>query len=96
MLDVIIRNGWVVDGAGNPSFPADVGIQSDRIVEVGDLEAITALRVIDASGKFICPGFVDCHSHSDWTVHSNPTQQSTVRQGITTEEQLRSYSRILQ
>lgn len=86
MLDVLIRGGWVIDGTGNPSFPADVAIEGGRIVEVGTLEeGATAERVIDATGKTVCPGFVDPHSHSDFTILTNPTAESTIRQGVTTE-----------
>jgi N-acyl-D-amino-acid deacylase len=85
-LDVLIRNGWVADGSGNPIYPADVAIRGDRIVEVGHLPAeITAARVIDATGKIVCPGFIDVHSHSDRSIHDNPTAESTIRQGTTTE-----------
>ena len=85
MLDVVIRNGWVFDGTGNPMYRADVGIQEDRIVEVGQLKNVEAGHVIDATKKIISPGFIDSHSHTDWTIHTNPTVQSTIRQGITTE-----------
>ncbi|CAA9220245.1 MAG: N-acyl-D-amino-acid deacylase [uncultured Chloroflexi bacterium] len=85
-LDVLIRNGWVADGTGNPLYPADVAISGDRIVEVGRVsEEATAGRVIDAAGKVVCPGFVDAHSHSDRSIHANTMAQSTIRQGITTE-----------
>jgi N-acyl-D-amino-acid deacylase len=85
MLDVLIRNGWVADGTGNPTYPADIGVRDDRIVAVGRLREAEAQRVIDATGKIVCPGFIDCHSHTDWSIHANPTAQSTVRQGVTTE-----------
>ena len=86
MLDVLIRGGWVVDGTGNPAFPADIAIEDGRIVEVGQLDdGASADRVIDATGKTVCPGFVDPHSHSDFTVLTNPTAESTIRQGVTTE-----------
>ena len=85
MLDILIQNGWVADGTGNPIYPADVGIQGDRIVEVGRLGEAKAARVIDATGKIVCPGFVDAHSHTDSTIQVNPTAESTVRQGTTTE-----------
>jgi N-acyl-D-amino-acid deacylase len=86
VLDVLIRGGWVVDGTGNPAFPADVAIDDGRILEVGRLdEGATAGRVVDATGKTVCPGFVDPHSHSDFTVLTNPTAESTIRQGVTTE-----------
>lgn len=85
-LDVLIRNGWIADGTGNPIYPADIAISGDRIVEVGYLSPeVTAARIIDAKGKIVCPGFVDAHSHSDRSIHANPTAQSTIRQGITTE-----------
>ncbi|MFH1085493.1 MAG: amidohydrolase family protein, partial [Chloroflexota bacterium] len=66
MLDYLIRNGWVADGTGNPTYPADVALQGDRIVDVGRLPGATARRVIDARGKIVCPGFIDSHSHTDW------------------------------
>ena len=85
MLDILIRNGWIADGTGNPTYPANVAIEDDRIVDVGRLEGAEAERVIDAAGKIVCPGFIDTHSHSDHTILANPTAQSTIRQGITTE-----------
>lgn len=85
MLDVLIRGGWLADGTGNPTFPADVAIEGDRIVEVARLDGAQADKVIDATGKIVTPGFVDAHSHSDWSLFSNPTGESTVRQGVTTE-----------
>ncbi len=85
MFDILILNGWIADGTGNPLIPADVGVQGDRIAQVGRLAGAQAARVLDATGKIVCPGFVDCHSHSDSTILANPTAQSTLRQGITTE-----------
>ncbi len=85
-LDVVIRGGWMADGTGNPIYPADVAIRGDRIVEVGRVPAeATAERTIDATGKIVSPGWVDAHSHSDRTIHVNPTAESTIRQGTTTE-----------
>ena len=86
MLDVLIRGGWVADGTGSPPFLGDVAIEGGHIVEVGRLgEEATAERVIDAAGKIVCPGFVDPHSHSDFSLLANPTAESTIRQGVTTE-----------
>jgi N-acyl-D-amino-acid deacylase len=85
MVDIIICNGWVTDGTGNPPYPADVAVEGDRILTIGRLPAIQARRVIDAAGQFVCPGFIDSHSHSDSTIMLNPTAQSTIRQGVTTE-----------
>lgn len=84
-MNILIRNGWLADGTGNPLYPADVMIEDDRIVAVERLHDAQAERIIDASGKIVCPGFIDCHSHSDWTIHTNPRMQSAVRQGVTTE-----------
>lgn len=84
-MDILIRNGWIADGTGNPLYPADVMIENDRIVAVENLHDAQAAHVIDAGGKIVCPGFIDCHSHTDWTIHTNPTAQSTIRQGVTTE-----------
>lgn len=85
-FDVIIRNGWVADGTGNPIYPADVAIKGDKIELVGRVPAeATAERTIDAKGKIVSPGWVDAHSHSDRTIPVNPTAESTIRQGTTTE-----------
>jgi len=63
--DVIIKNGRVLDGTGNPWIYNDIAINGDRIVEVGDLVSATADRVIDADGLYVAPGFIDTHSHAD-------------------------------
>lgn len=84
-LDILIKNGWVIDGTGNPMYPADIAIRGDHIVDVGNLCNAQANRVIDATGRLVCPGFIDAHSHTDKTILANPTAQSSIRQGITTE-----------
>ena len=61
--DVLIRDGRVLDGSGNPWFLADVGIRGDDIVAVGDLRGATADRVVDAAGKYVTPGFIALHEH---------------------------------
>lgn len=63
--DVLIRGGRVLDGTGNPWMAADVGIRDGRIAGLGDLSAASALRVIDATGRYVAPGFIDIHSHAD-------------------------------
>jgi N-acyl-D-amino-acid deacylase len=63
--DLLIRGGRVLDGTGNPAFPADVAVRGGRIVAVGRLGAATADRVVDARGKHVAPGFIDLHSHAD-------------------------------
>ncbi len=85
MFDTLITGGRLADGTGNPLRRADVAITGDQIVAVGRLADAQANNRIDATGKIVCPGFVDPHSHSDRSVHINPTADSTIRQGVTTE-----------
>lgn len=83
MLDLALRGGWLVDGTGTPRRVADVGVDGDRIAAIGQVPA--ASREIDVTGRIVAPGFVDPHSHSDWTLHANRDAHSTIRQGVTTE-----------
>ena len=85
MLDVLVRGGRVIDGAGNPWYAADVGIEGDRIAAVGRLSGRAAARVIDAEGLFVCPGFTDMHTHSDLQLLVNPGHEAKVHQGVTLE-----------
>jgi len=82
---LIIRNGLVVEGTGSPWFRADVGIATDKIARIGLLADASTKQMIDASGKVVCPGFIDAHSHSDTAILINPRAESKVRQGVTTE-----------
>ena len=81
---LIIRGGKIVDGTGNPWFAGDVAVRGDRIAALGDLKG-TASRELDARGLVIAPGFIDIHSHSDWTLFEDGDAQSKIRQGVTTE-----------
>ena len=63
-FDVLLRGGQVLDGSGGPARRADVGVVGDRITAVGDLASATAATVVDASGKYVTPGFIDVHSHA--------------------------------
>jgi len=83
-FDVLIRNGRIVDGTGNPWFRADVGIKDGRIAKIGDLKRANDEKVIDASGLVVSPGFIDIHTHSDTTLLINPTGDAHIMQGVTT------------
>ena len=72
MYTLIIRNGKVVDGGGNPWFKADVGVVGDTIRTVGRLGRERADVTIDAEGMVVSPGFIDIHSHSDTVFLANP------------------------
>jgi N-acyl-D-amino-acid deacylase len=84
-VDLIIRNGQIVDGSGRPRFRGDVGVRDGKIVAVGNLAEVSAARTIDATGQVVAPGFVDVHSHSDFTLLVDPRAQSSIYQGVTTE-----------
>ena len=84
-LDLIIRSGNVVDGSGSPIRIADVGIVDDEIEVIGPLYESRSKDEIDAEGLVVTPGFVDIHSHSDFTLLVDPRAQSSVYQGVTTE-----------
>ncbi|MCX7919052.1 MAG: D-aminoacylase [bacterium] len=85
MLDVIIKNGQILDGTGNPGYIADIGIIGDRIVEIGNLPNAAGARVIHATGLTVSSGFIDIHSHTDVELLVNARAESKIRQGITTE-----------
>lgn len=83
--DIIIKNALIADGSGIPVYYADIAICGDKIDYIGNLKDVACENVIDASGKYVTPGFIDSHTHSDQTIWGNPECQSTVRQGVTTE-----------
>lgn len=81
-FDLIVRGGRIVDGTGNPSFDADLGIRDGRITALGIVGGTTA-RTIDATGLVVAPGFIDIHNHSDTTLLADADGQSMLRQGVT-------------
>ena len=83
-FDVLISNGRIVDGSGNPWFQADVGIIDDRIARIGDLSDASATTVIDASGLVVSPGFIDPHTHALRGIFDVPNAESALLQGVTT------------
>ncbi len=85
MLDLIIQGGTVHDGRGGDGIRADVGIADGRIQEIGDLADVPAADRLDADGLTVAPGFIDLHTHSDFTLAADGRAQSQVHQGVTTE-----------
>jgi N-acyl-D-amino-acid deacylase len=84
-LDLLIRNGSVIDGTGRDAIVADIAVRGDRIVAVGHLPDAEAARVLQAKGLMVVPGFVDIHSHTDESLLLFPRAESKVMQGVTTE-----------
>ena len=82
--DLLIKGGLIVDGTGNPWFKGDIGIENDRIADVGNIPERYADEVLDVEGLVVSPGFIDVHNHSDASLLVNPKVESMIRQGITT------------
>src|SRR5262247_3371823 len=86
MLDLLIRGGLIIDGSGNPGFYGAVAVEDERVrILRGDTAGIEARRVITATGRVVCPGFIDMHAHSGLVILAEPRHEPKVRQGVTTE-----------
>ncbi|MBQ5809621.1 MAG: amidohydrolase family protein, partial [Clostridia bacterium] len=83
MLDLLIKNGTVIDGTGKPAWSGNIGIKDGKIVfAASDADAA---RVIDATGKIVSPGFIDAHSHGDGPLGTESGRLFKTPQGVTTE-----------
>ncbi len=82
--DLVIRNGFVLDGAGNPWVLADVAVRGDTIAAIGPALPGRGRREIDARGLVVSPGFIDLHTHARRGIFEVPTAENYVRQGVTT------------
>ena len=65
MVDLILKNGLIVDGTGAPAFPADLAIEGQKIIAGGDVRSLSAAKTLDVNGLVITPGFIDTHVHTD-------------------------------
>lgn len=87
-FDLIITNGKIMDGTGNPYFFGDIGVRDGKIVYVGNLTGANAGRIIDASGKIVAPGFIDIHTHGEPALGDDDIRfragPSDMFQGVTT------------
>jgi N-acyl-D-aspartate/D-glutamate deacylase len=82
-LDLVIRNGNVVDGTGSPARRADIGVRAGKITEVGKVSERGA-KEIDASDLTVAPGFIDPHTHYDGQICWDPTVSASSWHGVTT------------
>ena len=71
-FDLIIKNGWVIDGSGGPPYRAEIGILDTMIAAMGRLEGASAAKVIDATDRYVVPGFIDAHVHGDLDAPGRP------------------------
>jgi N-acyl-D-amino-acid deacylase len=83
--DMVILNGHIIDGTGNPWYGADLAISGDRIAAIGYLHDAHARRVIDAKGRIVAPGFIDMLGQSEVFLLVDNRSLSKLSQGITTE-----------
>src|SRR5258708_11234890 len=86
MYSLIIKNGQIIDGSGGEAYKADIAIEGHRIVNIAPAINKAAKSVYDATGKIVCPGFIDIQNHSDsyWQIFDNPSLDSLLTQGYTT------------
>src|SRR3954451_16189189 len=82
-FDVIIANGRIIDGSGNPWFQGDVAIKNGHISKIGKIDPKLGKRLIDAKGMVVSPGFIDLHTHTDMPALADGNTESAVRQGVT-------------
>jgi N-acyl-D-amino-acid deacylase len=84
-FEILIKNGKIIDGTGNPGFYSDIGIDNEKITFIGKTNSnFKAKKIINAQNLTVTPGFIDIHSHADYTIPFEPKTPSTLQQGITT------------
>lgn len=83
-FDLLLKNGWVIDGSGGPPFKADVGVDGTKVGAVGRLEGADAGKVLDVTDRYVVPGFIDAHVHGDAMLLADPVHLPALKQGVTT------------
>ncbi|NHK31099.1 MAG: D-aminoacylase [Asgard group archaeon] len=84
-FEILIKNGKIIDGTGNPGYYSDIGIDNGKITFIGKAnDNFKAKKIINAQNLTVTPGFIDIHSHADYTIPFEPKTPSTLQQGITT------------
>ncbi len=84
-FELVLASGRILDGCGNPWYWGDVAIEKGKIVKIAPPGTLKGMKTIDAGGRFVSPGFIDIHTHSDLSILVNRQAESVVRQGVTTE-----------
>ncbi|WP_128548670.1 N-acyl-D-amino-acid deacylase family protein [Larkinella soli] len=82
--DLIIKNGRVVDGSGNPWYYADVAILNGKIARIGSIPATDARATVDARNQIVAPGFIDVHTHVEGSLQDRPGAENFLHDGVTT------------
>ena len=85
MFDLVIKNALIANGTGQAIYKGEIAIKDDKITVVSETVEGDAENIIDAKGNIVCPGFIDAHGHSNFTLFLNNRGESKIRQGITTE-----------
>lgn len=85
MFDLVLKGGDIIDGTGLPAYPGDVAIKDGKIAAIGQFDHRQDCQTLDVSGLSVSPGFIDMHTHSDFTLIADGRAQSQVHQGVTTE-----------
>ena len=82
--DILIRNGKIIEGAGNSWYYGDVAIKKDKILAIGNLDNYKAKRIINANRQVVSPGFIDVHTHIEGDEKVTPTADNFIYDGVTT------------
>ena len=82
-FDIVIKNGNIIDGTGNPWYKADIGINQGKIKKIGLIKR-EGQKTIDAERMVVSPGFIDLHNHADYSMFGFPNCENYIMQGITT------------